>query len=431
MGDGETAIDSGVILRSDPKRTVIRPFEPGDPPGFGVEGRPRAQRIADRILELDADALHAELKAMTDALAPRHRDLEAILMRRFGEVNGLVIDRCLVPREQALLIGAYFSEEYSYEAAALFNPSIVLHPDQSGLGAGALRFIMSLRGIGEGHVSSVTFRTGIWEADGTVMVDPPSRYSVAPRITREDGDTIRLGCAGSLDISETVIFPLTPAQRQGIEDVRLVRFLDDDDATPRYFGTYTAYSGSTTRQEMLDTDDFSSFGMRPVTGPIASGKGLAIFPRLIGGRYAALARHDNENIWLLTSRDLYAWEGGGRLLTPRWPWEFVQMGNCGSPIEINEGWLVVTHGVGMVRNYCIGACLLDRDDPSRVLARTEAPILRPGEGDRDGYVPNVVYSCGAIARERSLLLPYGVADSYATFATVDIDRLLKAMKTVS
>jgi predicted GH43/DUF377 family glycosyl hydrolase len=428
MADYDIVDESSVVLRPDPGRTVIRPFEPSDPEPFVVAGRPRAQRIAERILALNTAGVLAELKLMTESLDDRHRDVEAMLMRRFEEVNGLLIDRCLVPRDKALLIGAYFSEEYSYEAAALFNPSIVVHPDQSGTSEGAVRFIMSLRGIGEGHVSSVTFRTGTWQANGTITVDTPSATSVAPRIDQTDGEAIRLMCGGSRDISETVIFPLTAAQRQGIEDVRLVRFVEEGDVAPRYYGTYTAYSGSATRQEMLDTDDFSAFGMKPISGTVSAGKGMALFPRRIGGRYAALTRHDNENIWLLMSDDLYSWNGGGKIITPRFPWEFVQMGNCGSPIEIDEGWLVLTHGVGMVRNYCIGACLLDRDDPSQVLARTAEPILRPAEGDRDGYVPNVVYSCGAMANGRTLLLPYGVADSYATFATLQIDDLIGAMR---
>ncbi len=223
-----------------------------------------------------------------------------------------------------------------------------------------------------------------------------------------------------------MLFPTAPSQKQGIEDLRLVRFTEKDGSS-HYLGTYTAFSGAEVRQEVLHTSDFRTFDMRPMQGAIAASKGLALFPRRIDGRYMALGRHDRENLWLLASDDLYVWNGGSRIITPCYPWEFIQLGNCGSPIEIDEGWLVITHGVGMVRNYCIGACLLDKDDPAMLLARTSRPLIRPSEKERDGYVPNVVYSCGALVHDRTLLLPYGVADSFATFASVPIDSLLAAM----
>lgn len=285
-----------------------------------------------------------------------------------------MIDRCTVTRKQALLIGAYFSEEYAFEAAALFNSSIVLHPDQAGVAAGAVRFILTLRGVGKGHVSSVTLRTGICDADGAIIIDPPSNRTHSPSIEYIPGGSVddpgvRLVCEDNHELSEIVIFPVTPSQRHAIEDVRLVRFIDDD-GTITYFGTCTAFSGRSIRQELLRTTDFKTFELAALRGAATANKGMALFPRRIAGRYHMLGRQDHENIWLLTSDNLYDWQGGTKIIAPRWPWEFVQMGNGGSPLEIDEGWLVLTHGVGAVRNYCIGACLLDRDDPSRSLART-------------------------------------------------------------
>lgn len=421
-----------ILLKPDATRVVIRPFFPAeDEPEFATATCTRAQRIADRVLALAPDDVAAELRSIVMKLREHHRDVEHILLRRFHEINGLSIAATAVSADQAHLIGAYFSEEYAFEAAALFNPSIALAPDQAGVPAGALRFILSLRGVGEGHISSITFRTGIMMADGSVVVDAPSARAVSPRITTIPGGApddpgIRLFCQESHDVSETVIFPVTAHQRHGIEDLRLVRFVDDD-GNVTYLGTYTAFSGSDVREELLRTVDFKTIDMTALGGSAGRGKGMALFPRKIAGRYAMLGRQDHENIWLLTSDDLYRWDGGAKLVTPRWAWEFVQIGNCGSPIEIAEGWLVITHGVGAVRNYCIGACLLARDDPSTVLARVTFPFIRPGATERFGYVPNVVYSCGALVHGRILLLPYAIADNSTTFATVQLDALIGAM----
>lgn len=423
-----------ILLRADPSRVVIRPFVPAETPGLLAPGRRlRAQRIADRVLALDAASLRSELDQVFANLADRHRDVEHILQRRFHEVNGLLIDHCSVTDEQAVLIGAYFNEEYAFEAAALFNPSIVAHPDQAGVPAGALRFILSLRGVGEGHVSSVTFRTGICGPNGALAVDAPGSHAVAPRIENLPGGApddpgVRLICEENHDLSETVIFPMTLHQRHGIEDMRLVQFIEDD-GTVTYFGTYTAFSGQAIRQELLRTTDFVTFELTPLRGEAAASKGMALFPRRIDGRYAMLGRQDHENIWFLTSPDLYDWQNGGKIVVaPRWPWEFIQIGNGGSPIEIDEGWLVITHGVGAVRNYCLGVCLLDRNDPTKLLGRMTRPLLRPNAEQRYGYVPNVAYTCGAMVHERTLVLPYAVADSYTTFATMPLDQLLSAMK---
>ncbi len=419
-----------VILRPDPSRTVVRPFAPDYPGAFARPDRPRARVIIDRILALDHKELCRQYEGVTDSLHERHRDVDALLLRRFDDIAGKLPDMPDANEQQRKLIGAYFSEEYSFEAAALFNPSAVLAPDQAEAPAGGVRFAMALRGIGEGHVSSVTFRTGSWVPGGALVVDKPSRVAVAPIVDApdaEDGQRVHLSANGSENLSETVVFPVLPSQRQGIEDLRLVRFRQDDGSFT-YYGTYTAFNGMDARSELFIGRDFRSFDMRPLEGDAAQAKGMALFPRKVNGQYLMLGRQDSESVWLMRSDSLYRWDGGDRIISPKYPWEFVQMGNCGSPIEIDEGWLVMTHGVGTVRNYCMGAALLDKDDPSKLLARTPRPLLAPSPNERDGYVPNVVYSCGALVHDRQLLLPYGVADNFSSFATCAVDDLLAAME---
>lgn len=418
-----------ILLRPDPMRTVVRPFVPSDPEAYAVADHPRAERIVERVLSLKPDALGEELARVQLSLDVRHRGAEAMLRERFAAMAPLVPDAEQLSDEQQLLIGAYFSAEYSFESAALFNPSIVPHPDQPE--GDDLHFLLSLRGIGEGHLSSVTFRTGTWAADGRVTVDPPTESAVPVSLASTDHCTehelVTLTCTGAESVAETVLFPIVESQSRGIEDLRLTKLtLLGGERT--YAGTYTALGAKGVRQEILLTEDFRTYRMYPVTGDLSPGKGMALFPRPIDGRYLALGRQDNENLWLFRSDDLVAWDDGHKLMGPAYPWEYVQIGNCGSPIEIDEGWLVLTHGVGVVRNYCMGAALLDRDDPSRVLKRMPRPLLEPSADDRDGYVPNVVYSCGALVRGRTMLMPYGIADDYAGFALVDLDALLAAME---
>jgi predicted GH43/DUF377 family glycosyl hydrolase len=432
MTDAVLANRLQVILRPDPTRVVIRPFMPADDQRpYADPDRSRAQRIADRVLKFGKSQVDDQLLRVTESLSQHHRDVPCVLLRRFHDVNGLVIDPPLINADQSRLIGAYFSEEYSFEAAALFNPSVVLHPDQTGIPKDTVRFILSLRGVGEGNISSVTFRTGLWSGS-SLTIDPASAQAISPRIKYIPGGAprdpgVRLFCEDARDPSEIVIFPITPAQRHGIEDLRLVRFVDDD-GNATYLGTYTAFSGGRIRQEILRTTDFVTIDLSALRGPGTDNKGMSLFPRKIGGRYVMLGRQDHENIWLQMSDDLYAWGTGVKVVEPRWPWELIQIGNCGSPIEIDEGWLVITHGVGAVRNYCLGACLLDKDDPSKLLARLTEPLIRPDPSEHDGYVPNVVYSCGAMVHQRTLLLPYAIADSFTTFASVPLDRLLAAME---
>jgi len=411
---------------------VIKPFVPAEaPPGYITSGYLRAQRIVDQVLAMQPAIMAGELARICESLSARYRDIDRILLRRFAEVNGVIFAHCDLPRDQAMLVGAYFSEEYAFEAVALFNPSIVLHPDQSGIAPGAARFVLSLRAIGEGHLSSVTFRTGVIAEDNAVTIDPHCPQATVPRIDMVrsptcDDQFVRMTCEGGSSLSEVVLFPVTPAQRHGIEDLRMVRFTGDDGAVT-YHGTYTAFSGQDIRQELLTTHDFTSFDLHALHGSATANKGMALFPRKIGGRFAMLGREDHESIWFLMSDDLYRWDGGQRIIKPLFPWELVQLGNGGSPIEIDEGWLVLAHGVGAVRNYCIGAFLLDKQDPTRILARTPGPLIRPSLDERFGYVPNIAYGCGALVHGRTLILPYALADSITTFASMPIDSLLAYM----
>jgi predicted GH43/DUF377 family glycosyl hydrolase len=420
-------------LHPDASRVVMRPFLPAnDPLTLSDPERSRLQRIADRILALDETTAAAYLVQALRPFEDRAFPVELIFDARFEEVNGRIIGECSASRTKTQLIGAYLHQEYSYEAAALFNPSIVPHPDQANLPEGSLRFVMSLRGVGEGHISSVTFRTGIYNASTGLSVDTPSSHTIAHRLERDpdagDGDgSIWISCDEGHDLSERVLFPVTAQQRNGIEDLRLVRFVEDDGSS-RYLGTYTAYDGRVIAPELLTTGDFATFNLHRMEGPGAINKGLAFFPRRIDGKYALLCRHDDENIWFAVSDSLQHWGESVSVVAPRYPWEFIKIGNCGSPIELDEGWLVITHGVGAVRNYAIGACLLDKTDPSKLLARTPEPLLRATAHEREGYVPNVVYSCGSLVHDRTLLLPFAIADSYTTFATVPVDRLLAIME---
>jgi predicted GH43/DUF377 family glycosyl hydrolase len=392
-----------------------------------------------------------------------------------------------------LYIGALFSGEYALESSALFNPSMVAHPDQSGMAAGAVRFILSLRATGEGHISSIEFRSGVMDADGGICVDEISRLVVAPEVkedptyrktifqeklkemgfkndwsgqvmaslrsdfTRQElGDAIhraneahgRLSrevertrecvqwlAASNYEIhfqpttplSERILFPVSPNETNGIEDARFVRFCEDDGAVI-YYATYTAYNGHAILPQFIETRDFVHFSVCTLNGQAVQNKGMALFPRRIDGRFAMLSRQDDENLFLMTSDNVHFWNDPHLLHIPTQPWEFVKIGNCGSPIETSEGWLVLTHGVGPMRRYCIGAILLDLDDPTRVIGSLREPLLEPKDQEREGYVPNVVYSCGSMVHGDRLILPYAVSDTSSTIATVDLNALLEILK---
>ena len=419
-----------LYLRPDPARVIVRPFKPAtEPRDLNPTDKSRANHIVERVLALDPQAAAAQLADVLENFAGRHRNLLRTFELRADDMEEALVAHSSFSEVQRQLIGAYFLHEYSFEASALFNPSIVPHPDQSGVPAGSLRFILSLRAVGEGHVSSLTFRAGTVAADGSIAVDPTARLATSPGIAHRAsgpiGDDIEVVFDPATEISERVIFPVTESQSNGIEDARFVAFSDAGRTT--YYATYTAYRGTAIRSELIETSDFLSFRMSPLHGSAARNKGMALFPRRIGGKYAMIARQDNENLYLIYSDDLYSWEGGQAILKPQFPWEFVQIGNCGSPIELEEGWLLLTHGVGPVRKYSVGAVLLDKRDPSRVLARAREPLLRPEPSEREGYVPNVVYTCGAMTHNDQLILPYAVSDSFSNFATMKISALIRAM----
>ena len=408
----------------------MRPFKPAtEPRDLNPTDKTRANHIVDRVVRLEAGAASRQLTEVLENFEGRHRNLLAIFEARAAEMEDALEPHAVLNRTQRSLIGAYFLHEYSFEAAALFNPSIVRHPDQSGAPAGGCRFILSLRAVGEGHISSLTFRSGAIGADGGVTVDPTARLASLPKITRRTarskGDEIEVVFPLDDELSERVIFPITDAQSNGIEDARFVEFNDEGRRT--FYATYTAYSGRAIRSELLETTDFRTFRMTPLDGPATRNKGMALFPRKIDGRYAMIARQDNENLYLIYSDDLYTWSGGRSILQPEHPWEFVQIGSCGSPIELDDYWLLLTHGVGPVRKYSIGAVLLDRKDPSKVLARSREPLVHPESAQREGYVPNVVYTCGALRHGGLIVLPYAISDTFSNFATIKIDDLLKAI----
>lgn len=421
-----------LYLRPDPTRVIVRPFKPAtEPRDLNPTDKTRANHIVDRVLALDPDAAARQLDDVLENFIGRHRNLLRAFEARADDMEDALAIHASFTQTQRQLVGAYFLNEYSFEASALFNPSIVAHPDQSGVPAGALRFILSLRAVGEGHISSLTFRSGMIAADGAVSVDPTTRLASSPAILAQTqgpaGEDVEIAFQSGEDISERVIFPITASQSNGIEDARFVQFNDGERQI--YYATYTAYSGRAIRSELIETSDFVSFRLSTLKGSAARNKGMALFPKRIGGRYAMIARQDNENLYLIYSDDLYTWDDGGHaLLKPEFPWEFVQIGNCGSPIELDAGWLLLTHGVGPVRKYSIGAALLDKNDPSKVLARLHEPLLRPDPSEREGYVPNVVYTCGALRHHDKIIFPYAVSDTFSNFATINIASLMNAME---
>ena len=476
---------TSTLLSPDQSRVLLRPFNPGGPE--------RMARIVARIVALPEDRVDSLLDEVCAEFSQRHHRLRHRLLERFEEVCESMLKNDLVSESRRLLIGSYFLAEYSLESAALFNPSVVPHPDQADLPPGALRFILSLRATGEGHISSVTFRIGTIHPDQRIEVCAPTGFLTEPRqvpnpvyekalfgrklselgligefarrIMHKLGESFALEeLRGALqaeqfrlpdglsqddqdasqgiwmlarsnyevqfqpdqDMSERIIFPATPSQRNGIEDARFVCFRNDD-GVHIYYATFTAYDGRVVVPELVETSDFLHFRFRTLNGPAAENKGMALFPRKIAGKFAMLSRQDNENIYLMFSDNIHFWNERSVLLKPNFPWELVQLGNCGSPIETDEGWLVLSHGVGPMRTYCIGAFLLDRDDPTKVIGRLPEPLLKANQNEREGYVPNVVYTCGALLHNGELIIPYGLADHATGFATVPLSEVLAAM----
>ncbi len=473
---------TSTILRPDQSRVLLRPFRHEDPE--------RSRRIIARIMSLPEKQVGPLLNEISAEFSQRHQQIHRSFLERFEQVRDLVMTDKGISEQRQLLIGSYFVCEYSLESAALFNPSIVPHPDQSDTPPDALRFILSLRATGEGHISSITFRTGIIHADHRIEVLPPAGFLTEPRqipkpsydkalferkllelgLTNEftrrmmdkfgesfaldelrvslevemnqsrvpDQNAIRgmLALARSnyevqfqpqQQLSERVLFPATPSQRNGIEDARFVCFQKDDGSTV-YYATFTAFDGKVILPELVETADFLRFRFITLNGPAAENKGMALFPRKVSGLYAMLSRQDNENIYIMFSDDVHFWYERKVLLKPIFPWELVQLGNCGAPIETEAGWLVLSHGVGPLRTYCIGAFLLDLDEPGKVIGRLREPLLKPNQSERQGYVPNVVYTCGALVHNGELIIPYAMADHATGFATVPLDEVLAAME---
>jgi predicted GH43/DUF377 family glycosyl hydrolase len=416
-------------LHADPRRVVVRPFHLG---WQAIGAAPsRTHRIVEAVLAMSEKTVEKKLNHVLTGFEARHWQTRRVFMTRYEQIAALTnIDGRAFSDARCQLLGAYFCHEYSYAAAALMNPSVVPHFDQEGVPEGGKRIIMSLRAVGEGHISSIAFREGIITADGDLQLAPEPPFATATDAVASE-DKVQEGPVeifrhNDSSLSGTVIFPITGPQSNGLEDLRLVHFTHDD-GTEEWIGTYTAYNGRAIQSEMLRTRDFRRFGMIPMTGSAARNKGMALFPRKVDGQYMMIGRQDGENLFLIRSDELTDWGEGEQILAPVCPWELVQIGNCGAPIELDEGWLLLTHGVGAMREYSIGAALLDKNDPSKVLARTHEPILAASEDDREGYVPNVVYTCGAMRHGDQIFMPYGVADSSVAFAFVPISKMLSLM----
>jgi predicted GH43/DUF377 family glycosyl hydrolase len=458
----------GPALAPDRSRVLLRPFRPTTDD--------ISRHVVARVMELSEEEVVKLLHQVLGEFSDRHERVEEFFLKRFMQVKIHLepADQPPPSPERQMLIGAFFTHEYSPESAALFNPSIVPHPDQTGVPKGALRFILSLRATGEGHISSITFRQGNISAHNRITLMPPVPFVTEPeagvqnefckRVLAQvhDDFTLKelhavLAASGLTDtsdataawaargilllaesnyevdfapdskVSQRVLFPSAPSQSNGIEDARFVRF-QKDDGTFTHYATYTAYDGKITLPQLLETPDFVHFKFSTLNGPAVHNKGMALFPRKINGQFAMLSRQDDENILLMFSPNIHFWADPKILLAPAQPWEFIKLGNCGSPIETEAGWLVLTHGVGAMRKYCLGAFLLDLNDPTRLIGRLREPLLCPNEAEREGYVPNVVYTCGALLHGRELIIPYAMSDSATSFATASLDELLAAME---
>jgi predicted GH43/DUF377 family glycosyl hydrolase len=437
---------------------------------------------------LPDEKLREILEAVLRDFSDRHQDLENTLLRHFKKIEDLIDNPEHLTQEQKLLVGAFFTKEYSIESVAFFNPSIVPHPNQEGLVKGSLRVIFSFRAVGEGHISSLTFRSAVLDMKNNLILGPVSPFLETPEVAlnptykkdlfliilkeelecndiiyqlfdalpdifqfyelkkrieefmidqvpiSERRETIEMiywvarsnfvqSFRPQSRLSERVIFPTGRNESNGIEDARFVHFFDDD-GEERYFATYTAYNGRNTLPMLLETGDFLKFKVLTLNGKAARDKGMALFPRKINGKYAMISRQDGENLFLMYSDHIHFWEKMQMIETPEQPWEFVQIGNCGSPLETEKGWLLLTHGVGAMRKYCIGALLMDLEDPSKIIGKLKEPLIMPNEYEREGYVPNVVYSCGALIHNGSVIIPYAVSDTTSGIATVDLSVLL-------
>jgi predicted GH43/DUF377 family glycosyl hydrolase len=429
LGGGELVRRVGPTLRNSPGRTILRPFIPGRE--LVTVGVSRADAVVGRVLTLSEEQVDEILPRVVRQLAPRHGEVRRLFREHADLAGSDLTDGVSISPQRRELLGAYLTQEYAVEGAALFNPSVVPHPHEQNDG-GELPFVMTLRAVGEGHISSLELRTGVVSADGAVRIHHPGRRVVRPEIetpTAERDRGYRAVFAPDSRVSERVLFPVSADERQGIEDARLVPFRTDPEGPVEYLGTYTAYDGATVTSRLLSTTDFRSVETSALSGPVARDKGMALFPRPVSGRRLAIARRDRETLVIADSRDGLCWNDTASLQQPRAPWELVQLGVCAPPVETTEGWLVITHGVGPVRQYSIGALLLDLEDPTLVRGVLDEPLLTPTDEERIGYVPNVVYTCGALVHGEFLLLPYACSDLFVRFAVVDLRTLLDRLTT--
>ncbi|MSZ54782.1 MAG: glycosidase [Actinobacteria bacterium] len=481
------AVRTESLLRPDSGRVISRLFVPGQE-DFG-SNQARTDQVIERLLHLEESEVCRELQELTERFGSRHKHLYEVFEMNAQKVSGRVDTDERLSLERWRLLGALFTHEYSIEGASVTNPSAVMHPDQSGLAEGFARFVMSVRGIGEGHRSSIGFRVGTISQEGEIAFDPPGVYPVTGHhfetlLCKEDfiglqeaegglGENARHLLAGmgarftvaefhdalmkfsrerdsflyadvtvrqfrlvaernyivtfpiDTEISERVLWPNSTAEWRGMEDARFVRF--EDETGVRYLATYTAFDGLEISQQLLSTSDFVTFESHPISGFAAVGKGLAIFPRKIGGRYAAMSRADHETNFVSYSDSLTHWTDATPVQVPNKSWELIQMGNCGSPIETDSGWLLFTHAVGPMRTYCISALLLNLEDPTIVIGSLKDALLCPTEAERDGYTPNVLYSCGSFQMGKHVMIPYGIADQSIGIALVHIDDLVSSL----
>ncbi|MEO5673520.1 MAG: glycoside hydrolase family 130 protein [Chitinophagales bacterium] len=451
-----------------------------------LPGSNRITNVVQRVEKLENTVAQSSMQKVMKEFAGRHRDIEKTFLKHFSRIENQTGESLshFSPLKK-LLLGAFFTKEYSIQAAALFNPSVVPHPDQQNLNAGELRFVMSMRATGEGHISSVVFQTGIADDQGNVFPDKGPEYytclhlngeakfskdfiskcaqsfpgfnnsildllpdsfsaSQADRIFRSTSphdaaivdslviiekildSNYDLECSLHIPINEKVIFPNATSERMGMEDVRFVKFNDEERSC--YYGTYTAYDGTHIKSQLIETSDFNIFKIRTLYGEAVSDKGMALFPEKVNGKYVMISRQGGETMNIMYSDDLHLWENFCVLIKPEFLWELVQLGNCGSPVKTEKGWLLLTHGVSTMRTYVISAILLDLHDPSLIIGRLNKPLIEADENERDGYVPNVAYTCGMMLHQKMLIIPYAISDSSTAFATIRLDELLSEMK---
>jgi predicted GH43/DUF377 family glycosyl hydrolase len=471
----------------DSKRVITR---------FFAHLEMKAKSIISKILDMSEQEAEISLNQVLREFAKRHRNIIKIFLTNYAKVSQYINEFPESPEKMSstkrLLVGSFFTMEYSVESAALFNPSIVKHPEQSGLEEGQERIIMSYRATGESHISSIVFRSGIIDKNNNMTFDPKGNYVAEAETIRDHiydkkefiailqehevrnsisteilsklndefyytdlkdlinqmRDTRKLNLdeqktikqmmwlakshyeilfSQETDISERVIFPVSTTESRGIEDARFVKFIDDDGEIT-YYATYTAYDGYTILPKLLETKDFYHFKNLPLHGECIKDKNFALFPRKVNGQYAMLSRIDGVNHYIMFSNSLTLWDHATLLLEPKYTWELIQIGNCGSPIETEEGWIVITHGVGQMRKYSLGAILLDLQDPTKVIGSLKEPLIVPNEDEREGYVPNVVYTCGAIINNNELIIPYAISDYASSFATVNVKVLIEKLK---